>query len=151
MNFISPNYAQSSAFVLIEFIGSLAVWLPWAYFLCFFISFSLLTFFFPNFAKYALGPMSECSCLAIFSLLMPTPMPYLKYPIVIWIKSNCNRLFADVLTYLQGDLQFSQLKHGVRGLHYAAINWQLNLFRIMSLWWICNNILRYVIFSLLIH
>ena len=55
VNFISPNYAQSS-------VSSLAGWLPWAFFLCFSISFSSLTVFFPNFAKYALGPMSECSC-----------------------------------------------------------------------------------------
>ena len=52
VNFISPNYAQSSGFVQTKFIGSLAVWLPWAYFLLFLfrnISFSLLTFFLPNF------------------------------------------------------------------------------------------------------
>ena len=30
VNFISPNYARSSAFVQIKFIGSLAVRLPWA-------------------------------------------------------------------------------------------------------------------------
>ena len=66
--FNSPNYAQSSVFVQIKYIGSLAVWLPWAYFLCFSVSFSLLTFFLPNFAKYALRPMSECSCLALHSL-----------------------------------------------------------------------------------
>ena len=53
VNFIRPNYAQLS-------VTSLAVWLPWAYFLCFSISFSLLTFVLPNFATYALGPMSEC-------------------------------------------------------------------------------------------
>ena len=53
VNFISPNYARLS-------VSSLAVWLPWAYFLS--ISFSSWTFFLPNYAKYALGPMSECSC-----------------------------------------------------------------------------------------
>ena len=44
VNLISPNYAQSSVLVQIKCIGSLAVWLRWAYFLCFYVSFSLLTF-----------------------------------------------------------------------------------------------------------
>ena len=65
VNFVSPNYAQPSVFAQIKFIGSLSAWLPWAYFLCFSISFSSLTFFIDlvQFCKvHSALYMSECSC-----------------------------------------------------------------------------------------
>ena len=94
VNFISPN-SRSSVFVQIKFIGSLPVWLPWAYFLCFSVSFSLLTFFLPNFAKYALKPMSECSCL--FFELNKIKGGHMMQPINCKIYSNRQVLMGHVL------------------------------------------------------
>ena len=51
VNFMSPNYAQWSVFVQIKFIASLAVWLPWAYFLCFFYFLFFIDLFLARFCK----------------------------------------------------------------------------------------------------
>ena len=59
MNFISPNYAQSSVFIQIKYISSLAVWLL----LCFLFP-SSLTFFLPNFAN-----MHSALCLSALVLV----------------------------------------------------------------------------------